>query len=64
MPDFRGRGLAKQTDRAISAHALAAGYEPQYRCQIDNAASAALALSAGFGSFGQWDVVALSSCHN
>lgn len=55
-PKFRGRGYARETVRAMSAHALRDGYEPQYRCQLDNAASVALAASAGFARFGEWDV--------
>jgi hypothetical protein len=43
--------------RALSAAALQRGYEPQYRCQMDNVASAALAGSAGFERFGRWDVI-------
>ncbi len=58
LPEYRGRGLARRTVRAISARALAGGYEPQFRCQLDNTASAALARSAGFAQFCTWDVVA------
>lgn len=58
LPQFRGRGLARETVRAISAAAFAAGYEPQYRCQLDNLASIALADAAGLTPFGTWDVVA------
>ncbi|MBH0110914.1 GNAT family N-acetyltransferase [Salinibacterium sp. NG22] len=60
LPDYRGRGFATQTVRAISAHALGGGYEPQYRCQPDNVGSVAAALAAGFTRFGQWDVVPLN----
>jgi len=42
----------------MSALAIESGYEPQYRCQFDNASSVALAASAGFALFGDWDVVA------
>lgn len=58
LPRFRGRGLARQTVRAMSAHALGLGFEPQYRCQLDNLASVALATSAGLTRLGSWDVVA------
>lgn len=58
LPAYRGHGYGKRTVRAISAHALADGYEPQYRCQLDNEASIALAGAAGFELFGQWDVIA------
>jgi RimJ/RimL family protein N-acetyltransferase len=57
LPAYRGQGLAKATVRAISAQALRQGYEPQYRCQLDNAPSIALANSAGFVRFGTWDVI-------
>lgn len=57
LRDHRGRGLARQTVRALCASALAAGYEPQYRCQVDNTASAALAASVGFRRYGLWHVV-------
>jgi RimJ/RimL family protein N-acetyltransferase len=57
LPAYRGQGLAKATVRAISAQALRQGYEPQYRCQLDNASSVALARSAGFVQFGTWDVI-------
>ncbi|OWA34964.1 hypothetical protein B9G55_14590 [Saccharibacillus sp. O16] len=57
LPDFRGQGYARQTVRAICAHALELGYEPQYRCRIDHTASAALAGAAGFSRFATWDVV-------
>jgi GNAT superfamily N-acetyltransferase len=57
LPQYRGRGLGRATVRAISAHAIARGYEPQYRCQLDNAHSVALANSAGFTNFGEWQVI-------
>jgi GNAT superfamily N-acetyltransferase len=57
LPEFRGRGLGRATVRAISAAALQRGYEPQYRCQLDNASSVALAASAGFTRFGEWEVI-------
>lgn len=58
LPEARGEGFARATVRAMSAEALRRGYEPQYRCQLDNAASIALAESAGFALYGDWDVVA------
>ncbi len=39
------------------AEALEQGYEPQYRCQLDNAPSVALALASGFRRFGEWTVI-------
>lgn len=57
LAPFRGRGFARDVVRAISRHARGAGYEPQYRCQQDNAASLALARAAGLRLFGHWDVV-------
>lgn len=57
LPEFRGRGLGRVTVRAISAEALERGYEPQYRCQLDNAASVALARAAGFSLLGTWEVI-------
>lgn len=58
LPEVRGQGFARTTVRAMCAEALRRGYEPQYRCQLDNAASIALAASAGFVLYGDWDVVA------
>ena len=58
LPGYRGRGLGRRTVRALSARALAEGYEPQYRCQLDNMPSAALARAAGFAQFGTWNVIA------
>jgi predicted GNAT family acetyltransferase len=57
LPDYRGRGYAAATVRALSAEALRRGYEPQYRCQVDNLASVAVARSAGLTLFGTWEVV-------
>lgn len=56
LPAYRGQGRAKSVVHALARHALAEGYEPQYRCQLDNASSIALAGSAGFESIGTWDV--------
>lgn len=57
LAPFRGRGLARAVVRAISRHARGASYEPQYRCQQDNAASLALARACGLQLFGHWDVI-------
>lgn len=57
LPDFRGRGHARRVVRAICKYAVEQGYEPQYRCQLDNLASKALAERSGLTLFGVWDVV-------
>lgn len=57
LPAFRGRGLGRVTVRAMSAEALRRGYEPQYRCQLDNPASVTLARAAGFTRLGSWEVI-------
>lgn len=54
----RGQGHAARVVRAISRYAYGQGHEPQYRCQTDNAASVALAGSAGLALLGTWEVVA------
>jgi RimJ/RimL family protein N-acetyltransferase len=55
---FRGQGHARGVVRAIFRHAYQEGYHPQYRCQLDNAASIALAKAAGLSLYGNWDVIA------
>ena len=57
LPDARGAGHGRRVVRAISRYALSQGYEPLYRCQVDNAASRALAVRAGFTQLGTWEVV-------
>lgn len=57
LPEFRGRGHARAVVRALARAAITAGYEPQYRCQLDNAGSIALAASAGLTSYGTWQTV-------
>jgi predicted GNAT family acetyltransferase len=61
LQPFRGRGHARRVVRSISRHALDRGYEPQYRCQLDNQASVALARGAGLAMFGKWEVVSPTS---
>ena len=61
LPPFRGNGHARGVIRAISGHAVAQAHEPQYRCQLDNAASVALAKSSGLSLFGTWDVISSES---
>jgi len=56
LPAARARGFARATIRAMSAYAIELGYEPQYRCQLDNLPSVALARAAGFTLFGDWEV--------
>ncbi len=55
LPEFRGRGHARNVVHAIYRYAIAQGYEPQYRCQLDNNASVALAMTSGLTLFGQWE---------
>ncbi|WP_418002154.1 GNAT family N-acetyltransferase [Mycobacterium sp. PDNC021] len=52
----RGRANAKTLVRKMFRYALAEGYEPQYRCQLDNAASIGLATSLNLHLFGQWEI--------
>jgi GNAT superfamily N-acetyltransferase len=58
---FRGRGHARKLVRSISRYAIARGFEPQYRCQIDNEASVALARAAHLTSFGRCEVISPAS---
>lgn len=57
LPPFRGRGHGRSVVRSISRYACVQGHEPQYRCQLDNQASVALAGAAGLSMFGTWDVI-------
>ncbi|WP_407481848.1 GNAT family N-acetyltransferase [Elizabethkingia meningoseptica] len=57
LSDYRGRGHARNLVRAICKYACEQEYEPQYRCQLDNHASVALAKASGFSLFGKWDVI-------
>ena len=56
LPSHRGQGHARAIVLALARHALAEGYEPQYRCQLDNTSSVILAERSGFLSIGTWDV--------
>ncbi len=58
LPIFRGKGHARRLVRAVFRYACAQGYEPQYRCQVTNTASSALAPAAGLTLFGTFDVIA------
>jgi GNAT superfamily N-acetyltransferase len=57
LPDARGKGIARAVVRELARVIYSRGYEPQYRCQLDNAASIALAASAGLTRFGTWQTV-------
>jgi GNAT superfamily N-acetyltransferase len=48
----RGKGYGRAAVLALCAVAYGRGYEPQYRCQPANRASAALALAVGFAQYG------------
>lgn len=56
LPHARGRGCARSVVNLVNSVALKRGFEPQYRCQIDNHASVRLARSCGFQVFGEWIV--------
>lgn len=58
LPTDRGQGVARGVVRALAREVDARGLTVQYRCQLDNGASAALALSAGLVELGTWEVVA------
>ncbi|HTJ69705.1 MAG TPA: MFS transporter [Actinospica sp.] len=57
LPDYRGRGHARAVVRASYKYAAEQGYQPQYRCQLDNHASVALAKAAGLTHFGTWEPI-------
>lgn len=50
----RRKGHAARLIRTCAAHALEEGYALQYRCQLDNLDSVALARSMGLQRFGSW----------
>jgi len=52
----RGKGYGRAAVQALCAIADDRGYDPQYRCQPRNLASAAVALAAGFTELGTWQV--------
>ncbi len=56
-PDHRGRGHARAVARAISEHIVDEGYQPLYRCQVDNLASAATARRSEMTRFALRDVI-------
>ena len=61
LTPFRGKGHARKVVRSISKYAYGQGYEPQYRCQLDNQASTLLAKAAGLTLFGKWEVISPDS---
>jgi RimJ/RimL family protein N-acetyltransferase len=61
LPPHRGMGHASRVIRAISRYACDQGYEPQYRCQLDNSASVSLAKAAGLTRFGTLEFISPES---
>lgn len=61
LTPFRGKGHARKVVRSICKYAYDQGYEPQYRCQLDNEASTSLANAAGLTLFGKWEVISPDS---
>lgn len=55
-PGFRRQGHARSIVHALARAALKAKHEPQYRCQLDNPSSAALARRLGFAALATWDI--------
>lgn len=58
LPGSRGQGRARAVVEEIGRFAREQGYEPQYRCQLENKPSIALATATGFALFGTWEVFA------
>ncbi|WP_413512283.1 GNAT family N-acetyltransferase [Myroides odoratus] len=56
LPNYRGKGYAKKLIEICSKAALLQGYEPQYRCQLDNLASVRLAKKLTLDLFALWNV--------
>lgn len=57
LETYRDRGVATRLVQAICRDVISKGYVPQYRCQVDNEASIALAMASGFSLFGQWEAI-------
>lgn len=57
LPSGRGKGHAHRLFLAISRFAIERGFEPQYRCQLDNIPSIALANACGLVEFGKWNLI-------
>lgn len=56
LASARGTGCAKRLLRAVGRYAMAKGYELQYRSQLDNQASLALAKASGLELLGSWEI--------
>lgn len=56
-PGARGRGFGRRATLALCREVLARGYEPQYRCDPANEASAAVARAAGFVLYQAWECI-------
>ncbi|TVX94678.1 GNAT family N-acetyltransferase [Paenibacillus agilis] len=63
LTSYRGKGHARKVVRSISKYAYEQGYEPQYRCQLDNLTSVSLAKAAGLTLFGKWEVISPNSAN-
>ncbi|GAA3720448.1 GNAT family N-acetyltransferase [Sphingomonas cynarae] len=61
LSDVRGKGYARAVVEAISRHSRQQDYEPQYRCQLDNHGSVALAKACGLTLLGEWIVASDAS---
>lgn len=61
LSDQRGKGYARELVLAICQAALDKGYQPQYRCQLDNKGSLALANSLNLIPYIKWDVIVRTS---
>ncbi|MFD7521995.1 GNAT family N-acetyltransferase [Paenibacillus chitinolyticus] len=61
LTPFRGKGHARKVVLSICKYAYDQGFEPQYRCQLDNHASTSLAKAVGLTLFGKWDVISPDS---
>jgi len=57
LPEFRGQGRGRTVVQALAAHCLAAGHEPQYRCDPANTASVWLGRHVGFLPYATWAVL-------
>ncbi|TDQ77880.1 GNAT family N-acetyltransferase [Sphingobacterium yanglingense] len=57
LTEFRGKGYAHRVVNALCKAALLAGYHPQYRCQLENYSSTALAKRLGMNLFAKWNII-------